>query len=127
MRLARDPERQLGPVHPTGQAKLSHGRGQGLISKQRPQLAGCELPLLEVPGREREREVDADDEVGVAICLSDQQLDELGAGPAAFEPNQLTVDSLGQPEESALVAATSPRPVDSHDAGRVHACSVRPR
>jgi hypothetical protein len=60
------------------------------------------LPLLEVPGREREREVDADNEVGVAICLGDQQLDELGAGPAAFEPNQLPVDGLGQPERSAL-------------------------
>jgi hypothetical protein len=66
------------------------------------------LPLLEVPGREREREVDADNEVGVAICLGDQQLDELGAGPAAFEPNQLPVDGLGQPERSALVGPLRP-------------------
>ena len=67
-----------------------------------------ELALLEVPGREREREVDADDQVGVASGLGDQQLDERGAGPAAFEPDQLTVDGLGQPEESALVGATRP-------------------
>jgi hypothetical protein len=90
-------------------------------------MAGCEPPNLQIPGGEREREVDADDQAGVAIGLSDQQLDEFGAGPAAFNPSQFTVDGLGQPERLALVDAMSPRPADGHDVGRVHGCGVRPR
>jgi hypothetical protein len=126
MRLACGPERQLRTVHPSRQSKTSHGRGQGLISKQRPQLAGRELALLQVPGGEREREVEADDQVRVPIRLGDQQLDALGAGPATFEPNQFTSDYLGQPERSPLVGAASPRPVDSDEARIGHAGRLRP-
>ena len=127
MGLAGGPERQLRAVHPACQPIASHGRGQCLVSEQRPQLVGGELPILQVPGGEREGEVEADDQVRVAIGLGDQQLGELGAGPAAFEPNKLPGDDLGQPDRLPLLGGVPPRPVDSHQAGLVHACRVRPR
>jgi len=106
----RGPGRRLGAVHPGGEAGVLHRRRQGLVGERGPELARRPPVLAQVPGRQREREVEPDDEIGVAVGRGDEQVDELGPRPAALEAHErprMPCPATGRGAGRARAAPTS--------------------
>src|SRR4051794_6834595 len=74
-------------------------------------VARAQPPLLAPPAREREREVEPDDRLGLLLGDGDDALHELLARQAVAQVGELSVTDVGQPQE-LLRALPLARPVD---------------